>query len=110
MIGKRLKEVRKYRGLTQADLAKKIGVSLGSIKKWEQDQVDPNTNALISICVALEVSTDYLFGRDVPMDLIVETPDDVKRIIEVTSSLPEAHRKALLQYAELLKKGIDDDK
>jgi transcriptional regulator with XRE-family HTH domain len=108
MIGKRLKEVRKKRGYTQAELAKIIGVSLGTIKKWEQDIVDPNSGALISLALALSVSIDYLFDRDVPMDLVISDPKG-QRLVEIVNDLPENHREALLQYAELLK-GFQNDK
>ena len=108
MFAQRLKEVRKQKGITQKELAKIIGVSEGAIKTWEQETADPSASALISISVALGVSVDYLVGRDVPVDMVVETPDDIKRIVEVVNDLPEAHREALLKYAELLKRGNDN--
>lgn len=108
MIGKRLKEVRKSKKLTQAELAKIVGVSVSTVKKWEQDQVDPNTAALISIAVALNVSIDYLFGNIPETDLVVVADGDIKRIIEVVEDLPQSHREALFKYAELLKKGNDN--
>ena len=108
MIGKRLKEVRKSKKLTQAELAQMVGVSVSTVKKWEQDQVDPNTAALISIAVALNVSIDYLFGNTPETDLVVVANNDIKRIIEVVEGLPQSHREALFKYAELLKKGNDN--
>ena len=108
MIGKRLKQARKQKGMTQQDLAKTIGVSVGSVKKWEQDIVDPNTATLISIAVALNVSLDYLFGNDAAPDLVMVADGDIKRIIEVVEGLPESHRQALFQYAELLKRGNEN--
>lgn len=105
MIGKRLKEIRKIRGMTQKELSEVVGVSVSTVKKWEQDQVDPNTAALISIAVALNVSTDYLFGNIPQTDLIVVADGDIKRIVDVVNDLPENHKRALLQYAELLRDG-----
>lgn len=108
MFAKRLKEARKARGVTQKQLATMIGVSEGAVKTWEQETADPSVNALRSIAIALGVSADYLLGYDVPMDLVVETSKDVKRLIEVVEKLPDAHREALLKYAELLNRGNDD--
>lgn len=105
MIGKRLKEVRKIKGLTQKELSEMVGVSVSTVKKWEQDQVDPNTAALISIAVALNVSIDYLFGRDVNVDLVEIADGNIKRIFDIVNELPDNHRIALLQYAELLQGG-----
>ena len=87
---------------------KKQGVSVSTVKKWEQDQVDPNTAALISIAVALNVSIDYLFGNTPETDLVVVANNDIKRIIEVVEGLPQSHREALFKYAELLTKGNDN--
>jgi transcriptional regulator with XRE-family HTH domain len=39
---KNLKELRKNIGLTQIDLAKKIGVSLSTIRMWELEVARPN--------------------------------------------------------------------
>ena len=102
MIGKRLKEVRKSKGITQSQLAEQIGVSVSAVKKWEQDQVDPNTAALMSIAVALNVSLDYLFGNSSEPDLVIEE-GQTKKILEVVKDLPERHKTALLKYAELLR-------
>lgn len=63
MIGQKLKEVRKMRGLTQADLAKATGASLSSIKLWEIDRSDPTTKWLIILADELDCSIDYLLGR-----------------------------------------------
>lgn len=104
MLSERIKELRKANNLTQADLAERIGVSLGAVKHWEQGKGEPNANALISMAVLFNVSTDYLVGRSPIASLIIED-ESTQRILEVVNSLPEAHRVALMQYAELLREG-----
>lgn len=108
MIGKRLKEIRKQKGMTQKDLAETIGVSVSTIKKWEQDIVDPNTSAMIAVAVAFNCSLDYLFGNDAAPDLVMVADGDIKKIVAIVESLPESHRQALFQYAELLKRGNEN--
>ncbi len=103
MIGKRLKEVRKTKGLTQADVAELVGVSVSSIKKWELDLIDPNSDKLIALALALNVSTDYLFGVDTAPDLVVT--EDTKKLLAIIDSLPPKQREALADYAEFLKGG-----
>ena len=104
MLGKRIKQLRKANNLTQADLAERIGVSLGAVKHWEQGRGEPNAAALIAIAVLFNVSTDYLVGRSALSSLVIED-ESTQKIIEVVNDLPQEHREALLQYAELLKKG-----
>ena len=107
MLGKKIRELRKEKGLTQKELSERIGVSESTVKKWEQDQVEPNANAIMSLIVFFNVTADYLFGRSSKYDLI-EQDKDLQRVIEVVKDLPEAHREALFRYAELLKRGNDN--
>jgi transcriptional regulator with XRE-family HTH domain len=58
----RLKKRREIIGLTQAELAKKLGVSAPTIGMYEQGRRDPDTNTLKEIAIILETSTDYLLG------------------------------------------------
>lgn len=103
MIGKQLKEVRKARGLTQAELAERVGVSLSTVKKWELDMNEPNSDKLIALALTLNVSTDYLFGRDTAPDLVLT--EDKERLLAIIDSLPPRQREAVTQYAEFLKEG-----
>lgn len=63
MFSERLKTIRKERGLTQADLAKLIGIKKAAITRWESGSREPNFTRLVELCDALDVSSDYLLGR-----------------------------------------------
>lgn len=45
---------RLKRGLTQAQLAELIGISLATLKRWEVGQSAPKANMLVNLAVALE--------------------------------------------------------
>lgn len=62
MIGERLSEVRKDHRDTQAALANKLGVSLPTVRAWEQEKSSPSHEMLVSICRLYHVSADYLLG------------------------------------------------
>jgi transcriptional regulator with XRE-family HTH domain len=62
MIGERLSEIRKDHGDTQTTLAKKLGVSLPTVRAWEQEKSSPSHEMLVSICHLYHVSADYLLG------------------------------------------------
>ena len=58
--------IRKYRtarGLTQEELAAKVGVSGQAVSKWETNDTLPDTAILPDIADALDVSIDLLFGH-----------------------------------------------
>ncbi len=64
MFNKRLREMRMKRGFTQQRLADTIGVALRSYQCYETGTRTPCYDLLILIADTLDVSLDYLLGRD----------------------------------------------
>ncbi len=64
VLGKRIKEVRKSRDLTQDDLAQMIGVSKVTICYWEKEIKKPSTKNLILLSKKLNTPVEYLIGND----------------------------------------------
>lgn len=67
MIGKRVKELRIKRKLSQQELGDLIGVTKVSICGYESGSRIPNLDKLIRLADVLETSTDYLLGREIPI-------------------------------------------
>lgn len=65
MIGKRVKELRMKKGLSQQELGNAVGVTKVSICGYENGTRLPNLEKLVKIADVLETSTDYLLGREV---------------------------------------------
>lgn len=63
----RLKETRESLGLSQSEVARKLGVSRQSYNFYENGKRDPDTDTLERIADLLNVSVDYLLGRDVKL-------------------------------------------
>lgn len=63
-FGKRLKELRKDKKLTQKELATVLKVSGNTICSWENDKQEPSMADLMELSETFEVSLDYLFGKD----------------------------------------------
>ena len=55
-IGQRIRAVRKQIGLTQKELAQKMGLSFQSVAQWENDLRNPKPETLRRIAAALGVS------------------------------------------------------
>ena len=55
-IGQRIKEARENAGMTQAELAKKLGIPYQSIGQWERDVRNPKKETLQRIADALGVN------------------------------------------------------
>jgi transcriptional regulator with XRE-family HTH domain len=62
-VGQRIKAARRYRGYTQEDLAKIIGVHYNTISNLESGKTELSFFTAMCISTALDVSLDYLAGR-----------------------------------------------
>lgn len=59
-----LKTIRKTRGLTQAEVAKHIGISQNNYSYWENGKVKIDNDSLKKLADYFNVTVDYLLGRD----------------------------------------------
>ena len=66
-IGMRIKEERKRAGMTQPELAERIGVHETTIRRWEQERdKGPDAVMVQKIADVLGVSASDLLGEDAP--------------------------------------------
>lgn len=63
-FGQRLSRIRKEKGLTQEDIAKRIVISPQAVSKWENDVSSPDILVLSSLADILGVSVDELLGHE----------------------------------------------
>ena len=63
-INKKIIELRKEKGWTQTDLAKAVGVSRDIIGKYERGEHSPSIEITTKLAESLEVSVDYLLGKE----------------------------------------------
>jgi transcriptional regulator with XRE-family HTH domain len=71
-IANRLVELRKKSGLSQEELAAKLGLSRQAVSKWERAEASPDTDNLICLAKLYGVSLDDLLDTDQSVDEIVE--------------------------------------
>ena len=62
-ISKRIFELRTEMKLSQAELAKRIGVSQKAVDYWERGINEPKAGYILSLCNFFDVSADYLLGK-----------------------------------------------
>ncbi len=84
---------RKKQGLSQSDLADLLNVSRQSVSKWETGEAMPDTDKLVALSKALEVSIDWLL-------------DESKEKVEVedNNDLPDWINKLPKNIVEMFKK------
>lgn len=73
-IGANLTKLRKKKGLTQDQLAEKLGVSAPAVSKWERDTSYPDITLLCPLARALDTNVDTLlqFEEDLPDQKVTE--------------------------------------
>ncbi|MED0758306.1 helix-turn-helix transcriptional regulator [Aneurinibacillus thermoaerophilus] len=62
-LGQRIKQRRKERKMTQAQVAKELGIDNTTVSKWESDTYQPDAENLKKLANLLLTTTDYLTGR-----------------------------------------------
>ena len=100
ILSKKLKLARKQKGLTQGQLAQKIGADIQRISKYERSILIPTTEIMVKLSNALDVSLDYLLKDDKNrVTGKVKDTELVDQFVQV-DALPEQDRhmlKALLE-------------
>ncbi len=89
MLSNKIKELREMRGLTQADIAKSIGLTRSSVNAWEMGLSVPSTPYIVELAKLFEVSTDYLLGLEKTASLDISGLDekDVALVSELIKRL-----------------------
>jgi len=85
MIGEKIKKLRKMNGLTQADIARQLGITRSSVNAWEMGVSMPSTSYVIKLSRIFKVSTDYLLGleRGAVLDISGLDDDSIKILTEM---------------------------
>lgn len=94
-FGQRFLRLRKARGLTQEDIAKKLNISAQAVSKWENDISSPDISLLPELASIFNITIDELLGKET----------------NKTEVLPEGKRKdinSMMLYINIL--SADGDK
>ena len=96
-IANRLVELRKKNGLSQEELADKLGLSRQAVSKWERAESSPDTDNLICLAKLYNVSLDDLLNTDETLEEISrevkEKEEEKSRIEKETNEKNEAEEK-----------------
>lgn len=110
-VGKRVRHRRWMVGMTQQQLAEKVGIKFQQIQKYETGMNRISASRLWDIAEALSVPVAYFFeGLDGAEDKATETavPGDIladKEALELVRSyyaIPENQRRRLFELARVL--------
>ena len=90
-FGSRLKEVRTQAGMTQLQLAQRMGITKSVVSFYELQERTPSPDVLVKLAGIFRVSTDYLLGLDKRETIDVSGID--KEDVAIMRALAESLRK-----------------
>ena len=109
-FSERLKKLRKDAGLTQVDVANKLGISQPAYASWERGIKKPTQENLVKIAQVLNVSIDYLVGNSEEKS---DELDNIELLFRMNSKgLTDEEKgifkKELIEFMEERKKAFDN--
>ncbi len=87
-LGQRLRELRLKQGITQKQLAEKVGIREATLSRYENDRRDTQWDILSRIADALNTSTDFLLCKtqmSLPLNLLTKDMQLSKEHIDLIS-------------------------
>lgn len=91
MIADRIKDLREQKSLTQAELARKLGITRSSVNAWEMGISVPSTQYVVELANEFWVSTDYLLcvDKSASIDISGLSEKDVQLVYQIINHLKE---------------------
>lgn len=95
-----MRKCRKNMGLTQADVAENMNLSVNYVSDLENGKKNMSTLTLAALCRCFDKSADYfLFGEDAKDSSKI----DMNELISFLSTLSDAQLEGIIAYATTLK-------
>jgi len=99
-LGERISSARQQAGLTQEQLAQKLGVTQRVVTYWERKPVALKPEQLATLSATLGVTADFLLGRAEPKTRGAGPTGKARQIFERVSKLPRSTQQRILANVE----------
>ena len=99
MLGEKILQLRKERGLSQEQLASQITVSRQAISKWELGEAMPDVENIVQLSKIFNVTTDYLLSEYNTIEVKVSPNEETVNTEENTGQLAVRNRHHIAAIA-----------
>lgn len=95
-INERIHDLRERSGLTQTDLAIRLGVTRSCVNAWEMGVSRPSLDNVLSLGRIFHTTTDYLLGFDNHETLLIEgySMEEKELLMRLIHYIEEQHEEA----------------
>ena len=103
MIGQNIRYLRKRAGISQKQIAEKLGVTQGSVSQWENEATEPDTRTIGQLAKVFSVPVDFFFS-DEPrreLDSIRIMRNAVPIVGEIACGTPVTAEQNIEGYADV---------
>ena len=101
-VGERIKMLRKKLGLTQSELAQKLGLECAAISKYETNRVPLTQDSLLRLAEVFNVTTDYILTGKRTINEPIEIAANMGDKADL-SEMTEKDKQFILDMIERLK-------
>jgi transcriptional regulator with XRE-family HTH domain len=99
-FGRRMADARERAGLTQQQLAEKLGTSQRAVAHWERDPVALRPDQIAAVADTLNVTTDELLGRSTKDRTPKGPPGKLRLAFEKAHKLPRNQQSRIVEFVE----------
>lgn len=105
-VGNRIRQARKEKGLSQADLAEKLSISNSHISDIENGKTKLGLDIFMGITEALQVSADWLLQTDIPnVNAILDN-----EIVKLLDGCSPAEKQSIIKMISEFKNALHSNK
>ena len=108
MLGERIASVRRARGFSQAELARRLKISASAMGMYEQGRREPSVQILVALARELDVTTDFLLTgcdttrEDMRPNLVEFCVNAADKRLENRPDRPFSRQELAVLFAALL--------
>lgn len=101
-LGQRIAQARERAGISQVELAAKIGTNQQTIAYWERNALRLRSDVMAKLVGILQVSADELHGTKTPKENTSAPQGRARRVFEEVARLPRRQQEKVLEVVEAL--------
>jgi transcriptional regulator with XRE-family HTH domain len=98
--GKRLRAFRQSAGLSQSELAQRLGVHRSNIGFWENNGIIPRSDLLTPMAEALGVTVNDLLGKASKPQRVAAPMGRARLVFDQVSKLPRRQQQHIIRVVE----------